>query len=129
MLWRRRRRGQKTFDLDSDFESEVDSILYPAPPPITIAPPLLARVPNPGLHRVCMGCSQTKSILAAFPRRRITSGCNHEPRFCRLCLSRRINVSLAQEGWDQVRCPEDGCGIQLEAADIQEFASPEDIQR
>jgi hypothetical protein len=28
-----------------------------------------------------------------------------------------------------IRCPENGCGIQLQAADIQEFASPEDIQR
>lgn len=76
-----------------------------------------------------MGCSRTKSVVAAFPRRRITAGCTHEPRFCRRCLERRINVSLAQEGWDQVRCPENGCDVQLETADVQEFASLDDFQR
>lgn len=129
MLWRCRRRRQKTFDLDSDFESGVDSIPNPAPAPVSTVTPIPALVPNPGLHRVCMGCSQTKSILAAFPRRRITAGCNHEPRFCRRCLERRINVSLAQEGWEHVRCPETGCNSQLEAADVEEFAGLEDIQR
>jgi hypothetical protein len=129
MLWRYKRRRQKTLDLDSDLESEVDPIPDPTAAPITAVTPFPDLILNPGMHRVCRGCSQAKSILAAFPRRRITAGCNHEPGLCRQCLERSINVSLAQGGWDHVRCPETRCDSQLEATDIQEFASPEDIQR
>jgi hypothetical protein len=121
MVWKCRRRRQKTLDLDTDSESDVTSIAGPVPPFVTTA--------NPGLNRVCMGCSQTKSILAAFPLRRITTGCNHEPGFCRRCLEMSINVNLAQDGWEQVRCPENGCNARLEEGDVQEFASLDDVQR
>ena len=121
LVWRCRRRKQKTFDLDTDSESDAASLPDPAPE--------VATVENRGLVRVCMGCSQKKSILAAFPLRRITAGCNHEPGFCRRCLEMRIHVSLTQDGWEQLRCPENGCNSQLEEADVQEFASSDDIQQ
>ena len=40
-----------------------------------------------------------------------------------------INASLAQNGWEQVRRPENGCNAQLEEGDVQEFASLDDIER
>jgi hypothetical protein len=129
MLWRRSRQRQKTLGLDSDEESEIDSVADPAPflVPSPVSSPVLT--PDQGLNRVCIGCSESKSILAAFPSRRVTAACNHEPGYCRRCLERRINVDLAQDGWDQVRCPENGCNSRLEAADVQEFASLDNNQR
>jgi hypothetical protein len=128
LVWRCRTQRSKTLDIGSEIESEDDSVQVPAPVHRrnAIPHPVLTSIPE---TRVCMGCSETKSMLAAFPLRKITAGCNHEPGFCRRCLERRINLSLVQQGWDQVRCPDNGCGQQLESADVEEFASIDDFQR
>lgn len=126
--WHHRKRGPKEIDTDSDIESNATS--EPDPVPGSPSNPQAVRVRKPAPEtRQCMGCSETKSVLAAFPLRRITTGCNHEPGFCRRCLENRINISLVQRGWDQIKCPHNGCGSQLEAADVEEFASVDDFQK
>ncbi len=134
--WRCSRRRQKTIDVDTDFESDVASIADQAPAVIAIvsqekraiiAPAVLV-IENQSINRVCKGCSQTKSIIADFPFRRITTSCNHEPGFCLQCLCKIINVTLTQGGWEQLRCPENACNARLEDTDVREFASLDDVQ-
>lgn len=128
LFMRCRKRKRKLFDADSDLASVADSfpnsILESLPNMVQVTVP----IPNPATL-VCTGCSETKPVESEFPRRRVTEGCNHEPRFCLRCLERRINISLAGQGWNHIICPENGCGRQLRLADVQEFARADDFQR
>ena len=76
-----------------------------------------ARGPN---EKECSICLDSFG-LERFPKRSITSTCNHAPDVCLSCLAQSIAAQFSNKVWDQIDCPT--CSQRLQHADIKMFAS------
>lgn len=70
--------------------------------------------------RECGVCLTTPG-LERFPKRNITSTCNHTPNVCLSCLEQSIATQFSTKVWDQIDCPT--CSQRLEHSDVKKFAS------
>ena len=68
----------------------------------------------------CTVCLERLEPIA-FPKRKITNACDHEPDVCLQCLSNSIATQFSNKLWDQIDCP--GCGQRLNYGDVKAFAS------
>ena len=80
MFRKHQKRKQKSIDIDSDQDSGQGS--GPDTGPVLISVPNPNLCPSPAPNKICMRCLETRPVVSDFPRRRITSGCNHEPGIC-----------------------------------------------
>ncbi|KAH0562384.1 hypothetical protein GP486_002920 [Trichoglossum hirsutum] len=71
---------------------------------------------------VCVVCMEALRP-ELFPKRRITSTCQHEPKTCLDCLARSVQADFQDKGYSRIRCPE--CLGALEFEDVKLFANPE----
>ena len=76
----------------------------------------------------CISCSEPLADLDA-PNLRITQSCNHDRDICLDCLSQHIDIQFRDNIWDQIRCPSEGCREILNADDVNEYATPETVNR
>ena len=74
---------------------------------------------NPS-QRECSVCLESLG-LDRFPKRNITSTCNHAPDVCLSCLAQSIATQVSTKVWDQIDCPT--CSERLQHTDVKEFAS------
>lgn len=71
-------------------------------------------------ERECSICLDSL-CLERFPKRNITSTCNHAPDVCLSCLAQSIATQFSTKVWDQIDCPT--CSQRLQHTDIKTFAS------
>ena len=70
--------------------------------------------------RECGVCLESLG-LERFPKRNITSTCNHAPDVCLSCLAQSIATQFSTKVWDQIDCPT--CSERLQHTDVMKFAS------
>lgn len=70
----------------------------------------------------CLVCTEAK-ILFDFPLFRLTTDCKHAMRVCLQCIRLSIAADLKNKHWQDIACPD--CGSRLDAAAIEDYASPE----
>ncbi|EDU50409.1 conserved hypothetical protein [Pyrenophora tritici-repentis Pt-1C-BFP] len=79
----------------------------------------------PKRSRDCVVCGDSVQIVD-LPS---LADCDHQPETCTGCYSGWIAAQLQESGWREVKCPGDGCKVQLSYQEIQAYASPKTFQQ
>ena len=89
-------------DLDSDIEMRVD------------------------IEKHCKVCFESFT-LGAFPTRKTTAACSHEPDVCLSCLAQSITSQSRDKMWNHIDCP--SCSARLGYEDVRAFATAATFER
>lgn len=65
--------------------------------------------------------------LEAFPNRKITPACSHEPDVCLDCLAQHITSQFCNKMWNHIDCP--SCSARLLYEDVRAFATVGTFER
>lgn len=74
----------------------------------------------------CGVCIESLS-LEAFPNRKITPACSHEPDVCLDCLAQHITSQSCNKVWNHIDCP--SCSARLGYEDVRAFATAGTFER
>lgn len=74
----------------------------------------------------CVVCIETLR-LEAFPSRKITPACSHEPDVCLDCLAQHITSQSSNKMWNHIDCP--SCSARLGYEDVRAFATAGTFER
>ncbi len=80
---------------------------------------------GPSGTRDCAVCGEN-SLIVDLPS---LADCTHRPETCADCFSAWIGTQLRDSSWSEVKCPGNGCKIQLAYFEIQQYATPEVFQQ